>query len=72
MDENFACDHVQPTSRGGLFRLANLCVCCQRCNEIKGLLTADEFAALLALMRAWPERARADVLRRLWAGGRWG
>jgi 5-methylcytosine-specific restriction endonuclease McrA len=71
VDENFACDHRQATSRGGSFRLENLLVCCQRCNEIKGCLSQEEFTALLAFLALWPERAQADVLRRLRAGGRW-
>src|SRR2546430_2300927 len=43
-------DHKQPTSRGGAHALGNLCVCCGRCNRLKGLLDAAEFALLLALL----------------------
>jgi 5-methylcytosine-specific restriction endonuclease McrA len=63
-------DHATPTSRAADYTLGNLAVCCGRCNEAKGLLTAEEFRQLLVLLRTWHPRAGADVLGRLRAGGR--
>src|SRR4051794_18590668 len=45
-EENFSCDHSQPTSRGGRHELANLEITCKSCNEAKGALTAEEFSTL--------------------------
>jgi hypothetical protein len=67
----FALDHAQPTARSGQHGLDNLRVCCAPCNERKGLLTAGEYAELLALVRNWHPRARSDLLARLRAGGKW-
>jgi hypothetical protein len=63
-------DHRTPTSRVVDYRLGNVACCCTVCNEAKGLLTADEFSQLLALLRTWHPRAGSDVLARLRAGGR--
>ena len=38
-------DHRLPTSRGGMHTIANLIVCCRRCNECKGSLDEEEFNA---------------------------
>jgi 5-methylcytosine-specific restriction endonuclease McrA len=38
-------DHRTPTSRGGMNVAANIVVCCRQCNELKGALDEDEFAA---------------------------
>lgn len=41
-------DHCIPLSRGGANTLANMIVCCRRCNEDKGSLTQEEYLAVLA------------------------
>jgi 5-methylcytosine-specific restriction endonuclease McrA len=64
-----AFDHPTPTCRAADYTLANLAVCCVPCNLAKGVLTAEEFLALLALLRRWHPRASGDVLARLRAGG---
>lgn len=61
-------DHAHPTSRGGPHTLANLAVCCRACNEQKGNLTAEEFQALLTLVRQWAPIAQSQLLTRLRAG----
>lgn len=63
-------DHQVPIARGGRHELANLAPCCGRCNPIKGQLTAPEFALLLTVVVQLHPTARADVERRLLAGGR--
>lgn len=68
--DNFSVDHAHPTARGGSYRYANLAVCCARCNQTKGALSASEFAQLLALAGSWPFPARTHLLARLRAGGR--
>jgi hypothetical protein len=66
----FALDHATPTCRAANYSLGNLGVCREPCNIAKGLLSAAEFRALLALIGDWHPRARADVLARLRAGAR--
>src|SRR5262245_46744307 len=39
-------DHAMPTARGGRHTIDNLAVCCDRCNRLKGRLTAEEFVEL--------------------------
>lgn len=63
-------DHKKPISRGGAHSLANLCVACARCNSIKGSLTEGEFLGLLKWLGELTYVARADVERRLLAGGK--
>lgn len=70
IDSTWSCDHDTPTSRGGSYALWNVLVCCKRCNELKGQLTGTEFHDLLGFLADLPAEARADVLRRLRAGGR--
>jgi 5-methylcytosine-specific restriction endonuclease McrA len=36
-------DHVIPRSRGGRNTIANIMICCRRCNQEKGSLTREEF-----------------------------
>jgi len=62
-------DHRVPIARSGLHAISNLCVCCQRCNTLKGKLTTDEFTELLALLQRLHPAARQDLERRLLAGG---
>ena len=62
-------DHKQPTARGGLHALGNLAVACSRCNALKGMLTADEFALLRELLAKLHPIASEDLQRRLLSGG---
>jgi 5-methylcytosine-specific restriction endonuclease McrA len=68
--KSMSVDHAVPVSRGGGWDEANLIVCCERCNQIKGKLTEAEFGALLQTVASWPAEARSDVFARLRAGGR--
>ncbi len=63
-------DHRTPVSRGGRHTLDNLAVCCSRCNSIKGMLTENEYREVLTLLALLHPAARADVERRMLAGGR--
>jgi 5-methylcytosine-specific restriction endonuclease McrA len=67
---NLHFDHATPTARGGTHSLDNLAVCCLRWNALKGILTADEFAALLAFLARLHLAEAKDLARRLLAGGR--
>jgi 5-methylcytosine-specific restriction endonuclease McrA len=63
-------DHRTPIGRGGRHQLANLAVCCSRCNGLKGMLAEPEFRELLTLLALLHPIARQDLERRLLAGGR--
>lgn len=63
-------DHRVPTSRRADYRLCNLAVVCPPCQLAKGALSADEYVALLALLRRSHPAAYGDVLGRLRSGGR--
>ncbi|MGH7169210.1 MAG: HNH endonuclease [Gemmataceae bacterium] len=65
----FNFDHRTPIARGGRHALDNLAVCCGRCNAIKGQLTEGEYRGLLRVLECFHPAARADVERRLIAGG---
>jgi hypothetical protein len=67
---NFSLDHAQPVSCGGAWGRWNLEVCCLRYNQTKGILSAEHFRGLLALLASWEPRVRQDVLARLRAGGK--
>ena len=67
---NFSLAHMEPTSRGGNHCLTNLIICCERCNQTKGPLTAHEFEALLRFRRASNFFVAKDVLARMRARGR--
>jgi 5-methylcytosine-specific restriction endonuclease McrA len=62
-------DHKTPTGRGGQHCLANLAVCCKRCNGLKGQLAEGEFRELLAFLESRHPVARADLEKRLLGGG---
>lgn len=47
----FTLDHVIPRSRGGSNALSNLVGCCTECNNDKGSLTGEEYAAVLAVRK---------------------
>ena len=66
----FSIDHNRPVSRSNDFGLSNLAVCCERCNQIKGSLTGEEFQSLMHLICTWHPAAGNDVLCRLRAGGK--
>ncbi len=68
-ETSWSIDHDTPTSRRGSFCLWNLRAICKRCNTIKGAMTGEEFAALMALLRELHPDAQTDVMRRLMAGG---
>jgi 5-methylcytosine-specific restriction endonuclease McrA len=70
LDFSFQFDHRTPTSRGGAHALANIELACCDCNSAKGAMDADEFKALLSLLRGFHHRAWGDVLGRLRAGGK--
>jgi 5-methylcytosine-specific restriction endonuclease McrA len=61
-------DRRTPIGRGGRHQRANLAVCCQRCNRLKGMLTEDEFREVLTLLARLHPMARLDLERR--NGGR--
>jgi hypothetical protein len=63
-------DHLQPTSRNGLWTLDNLCLAHPRCNQLRGMLTEAETVQLLALLEGLHPVARQDIERRLLAGGK--
>ena len=44
---DFTQDHQLPLSRGGKTEPSNLVPACMRCNEEKGMLTADEYMVVL-------------------------
>jgi 5-methylcytosine-specific restriction endonuclease McrA len=44
----FQVDHAQPRSRGGKNRRANYRLSCVECNRHKGVLTEEEFMAVMA------------------------
>lgn len=54
-------EHRVPVSRGGGYDLDNLCYACRRCNQRKGIRTAEEFAAM-------PHDALTKLVRSSWMG----
>lgn len=36
-------EHIEPKSRGGSHRIANLCLACHECNQAKGTVRVEEF-----------------------------
>lgn len=67
--DNVGFDHKVPISRGGDRWGANLTLCCQPCNKIKGALSDSEYSSLLELINAWDDLPRKNVLMRLRLGG---
>ncbi|MGM0412514.1 MAG: RNA-guided endonuclease IscB [Pseudomonadota bacterium] len=61
-------EHVQPRSRGGSDRVANLVIACRTCNTAKGNRTPGEWAA--ALGRTKLDQARAKAALAIEAGKR--
>jgi hypothetical protein len=60
-----AVDHATPLSRGGSLGIENLDYICGPCNDRKGALTLDEYAALLGFLATLHPLARQDILKRL-------
>jgi 5-methylcytosine-specific restriction endonuclease McrA len=50
--KSFTLDHVVPRSRGGSNHLGNLVGSCAECNQDKGSLTGEEYAAVLTVRRS--------------------
>jgi 5-methylcytosine-specific restriction endonuclease McrA len=67
---NFSADHSDPTSCSRDFHLANVEIVCLRCNQTKGVMSAQEFLKLLQALKDFRPKTRQDVLARLRAGGR--
>jgi 5-methylcytosine-specific restriction endonuclease McrA len=63
-------DHRTPLARRADYRLANVAVCCCSCNCSKGLMAADEYLALLSLLKTFHPAVFGDVMARLRSGGR--
>lgn len=71
--ETFAGDHDLPTSRLSgppAWSLANLVICCVRCNEQKGNMSGREFRELLETIKDFHLSARTSLLARLRAGAK--
>jgi 5-methylcytosine-specific restriction endonuclease McrA len=62
-------DHKIPITRNGPHVFANLAPSCQRCNSLKGKLTAEEFAGVRSFLATLHPVARQDVELRLISGG---
>jgi 5-methylcytosine-specific restriction endonuclease McrA len=65
----FCVDHDIPVGRGGALGLANLAMCCARCNRTKGQMSGKAFRQFMQGLMTFPEADRNDVLKRLRAGG---
>lgn len=72
VDFSFEFEHFYSQSSGPLsvHRLENLRICCPVCNQRKGRLSGEEYAALLELLDTFRPVAREDILARLRAGGK--
>jgi 5-methylcytosine-specific restriction endonuclease McrA len=68
--KNFSADHRQPVSRSGRHKIDNLVICCERCNQTKGMMNDLEFIDLLNSLDHFPPNVRANTLSRLRAGGK--
>jgi len=68
--KTFSADHAQPTSRGGPHALANIIVCCKRCNSAKGDMTEAEYRQLLSTLAQFPQQQRRNIIARLAMGGK--
>ena len=68
LEREFGVDHIVSLTRGGSFRLDNLCITNPFINGAKGSMTGDEFKALLELISTWEDGGK-EVLRRLRSAG---
>jgi 5-methylcytosine-specific restriction endonuclease McrA len=66
-EKNVSLDHVLPIQRGGAQTPDNIEGICDRCNQIKGNMTKEEFQQLLA---DFQPVTKASILARLRAGAR--
>jgi 5-methylcytosine-specific restriction endonuclease McrA len=60
--EQLSCDHVVPSSRGGLTILTNLVAACSPCNTKKGRLTPEEWSGTHGAA-PWLHRYRPETVR---------
>jgi len=56
--DDFTMDHKTPLARGGHTVLSNLTPACLHCNQEKGMLTADEYMAVLNFRKAQQQHAQ--------------
>lgn len=64
LGRDFGVDHKVPIARGGSFSLDNLCITNISINGAKGVMTSEEFSALLKVVLKWEDKGEA-LLRRL-------
>lgn len=64
LGRDFGVDHKVPIARGGSFGIENLCITNVSINGAKGVMTSDEFSALLSIVLKWEDKGEA-ILRRL-------
>ena len=57
-------DHKIPKAKGGTNAQVNLVMACFQCNQEKGVLTAEEFRAILA-MRRWKQGPAVQIAKRV-------
>ncbi len=62
-------DHLHPLARGGAMAYYNLAISCSRCNRLRGQLSEAETLELIEFLGGLHPVARADLERRLLAGG---
>lgn len=63
--EETTIDHATPMAHGGLTEPRNFVVCCRKCNERKGDMTAADFRHLLSAASFMSAKGRASLWRRL-------
>lgn len=49
----YSIDHKTPLSLGGSNEIKNLCVCCERCNMLKGQMLEKEFKEFVVWWDLW-------------------
>lgn len=69
--ENWAVVADVPPARGGrgLYRQANVAVCCARCGRAKGRFSGAEWTDIVATLNGCEDTAAADAMERLIFGG---
>jgi len=71
LPENFSADHNLPVSRVSdpiTWSIGNIVISCERCNQYKGNMSAEEFLRLLAVIKTFHPAAAQNLLARLRAG----
>jgi hypothetical protein len=56
-------DHKQPISRGGSFKLDNICITTKRMNSAKGDMTEKEFLSLLEVISTFEDKGNSVISR---------